>query len=593
MDHNDQVQPEKAEQPAGDRRSWRSWLLFVAKGLAVAVLWGIYLEIISIWMGEPTRHEGMVVIFALEITGFVVAAASVYLLYTKSGGILWRICYSLCWFVFFAFYTGLALVVADHSWTFFPALCVILLLYFSIKSFCAAYLGRKIPRSVGIALVAIPCVLFVGLQILHILGSRMLAHTTRELIAEHCPINSSELQEYYDRAVAKNAGNARCNAGPLLFAAARMLAEYCDSLEQPQSLPYLGTDEIRFDKIYDEGELREIGDFLTACDPFSRLVTTSFSFPGSYIPLKFPHGIEIWSMELPHYQSLSKYTSYLKLKAFYHQGRGENEAALAAIREILQIADTIKDEPLLISQLIRTAIGRGGIEAGAYYIYHAQDVGTINELAGAIAPFCHMFDINKGIMGEIVGVRVLTEESLLSVAFSKELSIYYGFLYYPLISRGWVKYDLAYLLQEHLRIYRLWDEGEKTVAAEIFAHPPSVSWLHPGAALFLPTWKGIATRELHRLTITRCLWAAAQIKIWQLQNGQLPDSLQVIAPEQTWFVTDPVTGDPLRYQIGPTYYLVYGVGQNGVDDGGQFDNEDMAHSPKADVTQDWGIKMRK
>jgi hypothetical protein len=77
--------------------------------------------------------------------------------------------------------------------------------------------------------------------------------------------------------------------------------------------------------------------------------------------------------------------------------------------------------------------------------------------------------------------------------------------------------------------------------------------------------KVIRVEAARRLTVT-----AIALKRYQLRQGSFPPALTSLVPEFISTVPlDPVDGQPLRYRrnAGGTF-LLYSIGENGVDDGG-------------------------
>ena len=75
----------------------------------------------------------------------------------------------------------------------------------------------------------------------------------------------------------------------------------------------------------------------------------------------------------------------------------------------------------------------------------------------------------------------------------------------------------------------------------------------------------ISTETMKRMTIT-----AIALKRYQLKNGNYPASLKLLTPEFISAVPlDPVDGQPLRYRLNADgTFLLYSIGENGKDDGG-------------------------
>lgn len=105
-----------------------------------------------------------------------------------------------------------------------------------------------------------------------------------------------------------------------------------------------------------------------------------------------------------------------------------------------------------------------------------------------------------------------------------------------------------------------------------------------GMIFFAPD-KVIATESIRRLAGT-----AVALKRYQLKHGEWPETLEVMVPEfLTTVPTDPGDGQPLRYrrQSG-NEFLLYTLGDNGKDDGGEAVREDgTTVNPRFQVGNDW------
>jgi hypothetical protein len=90
-------------------------------------------------------------------------------------------------------------------------------------------------------------------------------------------------------------------------------------------------------------------------------------------------------------------------------------------------------------------------------------------------------------------------------------------------------------------------------------------------------------KALQSVVICRSLQLALAVRAFELKTGSLPDLVEELVPTFLPLVlVDPITGSPLKWnrQTG----LIYSVGMNGNDDGGQFDLEKSKIGDK-----DWGI----
>ncbi|HEX3101056.1 MAG TPA: hypothetical protein VHQ01_04665, partial [Pyrinomonadaceae bacterium] len=81
---------------------------------------------------------------------------------------------------------------------------------------------------------------------------------------------------------------------------------------------------------------------------------------------------------------------------------------------------------------------------------------------------------------------------------------------------------------------------------------------------------GIIHRTMSAETSKRIVITAIALKRFQLKHGNFPEKLSELTPEFLASVPlDAVDGNPLRYRRNADgTYLLYSIGQNGVDDGG-------------------------
>lgn len=86
--------------------------------------------------------------------------------------------------------------------------------------------------------------------------------------------------------------------------------------------------------------------------------------------------------------------------------------------------------------------------------------------------------------------------------------------------------------------------------------------VRPMSAVF---YKVMRIETARQMTVT-----AIALKRYQLKNGKNPASLDLLVPEFVAAVpVDPVNGEPLHYRLNSDgTFLLYSVGDNGVDDGG-------------------------
>ncbi|MBN8249493.1 MAG: hypothetical protein J0L84_18865 [Verrucomicrobia bacterium] len=93
--------------------------------------------------------------------------------------------------------------------------------------------------------------------------------------------------------------------------------------------------------------------------------------------------------------------------------------------------------------------------------------------------------------------------------------------------------------------------------------------LHPLAFMMLTAGSRIACRHATDLTRLRAAATACAIERFRQSEGHLPESLEALVPAfMTSVPTDAFTGRSLSYRRLDRGFVVYGVGEDGVDNGG-------------------------
>jgi hypothetical protein len=115
------------------------------------------------------------------------------------------------------------------------------------------------------------------------------------------------------------------------------------------------------------------------------------------------------------------------------------------------------------------------------------------------------------------------------------------------------------------------------------------NWLHPnftGRTLIetsFSAWDGIIQRTMQSVVLNRCLQCVLALRAFEMDEGRLPESLDVLVPKYLPVVPeDPFSGAALRWN--PQTDRIYSVGGDGRDDGGDFDPSRNMKKQK-----DWGL----
>ncbi len=293
---------------------------------------------------------------------------------------------------------------------------------------------------------------------------------------------------------------------------------------------------------------------------------------------------------LPHLTYFRKLAQVYRLRALSELATGQTDAALKDVHACLGLAERIKDEPVLISSLVRIAMLDLAIQpVWEGLTAHRWDESQLSVLQAQFEKIDQFESFAKAMQGERLfayhSIRWTREHptGLAGWLLGRDLS--------HIFSRGrasWLDRSIppGWLYQNQLRVDRFYTEtflptidfphqriSPKAVAAA--SDSTSVTVKNPYnalSAMFIPAL-GNATRK-HACSQIGAEQAAMAcgLERYRLAHGQLPDTLDALVPQ---FLTnvphDVIDGQPLRYRrTAPDQFVLYSIGWNERDDGGQI-----------------------
>lgn len=313
-----------------------------------------------------------------------------------------------------------------------------------------------------------------------------------------------------------------------------------------------------------------------------------------------------WGILVPHLSRIKQTCQRLELKACAELAISQGDKALDDIKLMLYVADTAKDEPFLISYLVRIAsiqITMEPIREGL-----AERRWTDAQLAQLQSWLDHynfLRDLNHPLRAELAGgvltVDLLKKKGLGMLAnfgnYTPGTEPVYGdtriFLdaFGKLIPSGWYdeeKLHYSMLFEDEFR-GSMDEASERVFPSVVNSQMPfgghvngiwSTFWHHETLArLLLPALQGLPKKAAAAQTAVNQAYIACGLERYRLANGQYPDSLDKLAPRYSnQPPNDVITGEPYKYRrTDDGNFLLYSVGWNEKDDGGvpghlQFDD---------------------
>ena len=304
----------------------------------------------------------------------------------------------------------------------------------------------------------------------------------------------------------------------------------------------------------DEKTKARIGAFLAKNAKGIEIIHKALQLPKSRYPIDLEMGP---STLLPHLSKIREAESLLQLKTAFDIENGDRTAALEALLDHLRLANTLSNEPVMISQIVRLAAIQLAVGSAERVVSIAQlSNDEIDTLAAALAEAeTSLADCwERLVMDErttgIALFKMPTHEvmDLIDSDMSGPISIV------VLGARrlvGLWDADLLFYLKTLARVEQL---DQKTFAdalivsdqlnTEIERSNPT----HTISGKLLPNFGNAITKLADARGALRAGRIALAVEKFRAKTGQLPDNLQSLIPDFLKMMPlDPATEKPFRY----------------------------------------------
>lgn len=311
-------------------------------------------------------------------------------------------------------------------------------------------------------------------------------------------------------------------------------------------------------------------------------IQTAVRRPYSQFPI---HYEDNFSALCPHLSKLKSLGRLFALRALTELVAGENDAALRDVETALELSESLKSEPILISGLVRIAI----LEIAMQPIWEGVNGGKWSD--GQLAELqtrLQQIDLLTGYQLSMRGERVFDMALVDYVEDTRKVETLGNDvpgntpelrdLLYDYAPKGWYLLNKVELARMNLELMlptidpreRLY-HPEKVAAYEdqvihqIIGHPKMFL-----ARLIAPAISGAAIKFVLGQTDANFATMACALERYKMKNGHYPDALKALEPDFMDAVShDIMDGQPLRYRRERNSYVLYSIGQNGSDDGGK------------------------
>jgi len=256
----------------------------------------------------------------------------------------------------------------------------------------------------------------------------------------------------------------------------------------------------------------------------------------------------------------------LKLEAHARAHRGDSQGVTAALRALIAASHALEAEPLMVSQLVRLAVG--GIATGTLEDMLGQVDFTDEQLAQLQADV-RQLDLQPGLRRSLLGERVIGSESIRDLAPTGLPTSNEGRALYLKTTRGWIaasEQPFPQAFQQAQLIEQQFREEVGTSPLSRMRSQLTMTVLPTFQVMFQATARGLASSSMADTAIA--------IEQFRRRHGRPPQSLDELVPEFLPAVPiDPFDGQPLRYATDPGGFRIYSIGGNAKDDGGVEGNE--------------------
>jgi hypothetical protein len=317
---------------------------------------------------------------------------------------------------------------------------------------------------------------------------------------------------------------------------------------------------------------------------------------------------------LPHLAAYKKGAQWLSVSSIYNIHTGDINSAINDIESIVWLAQPLRDEPILISQLVRIALVAIPL-SDCWPILQAD--GISEEQLVRLQHALEGLELAGGMVFSLQGERVMSRDAIHELRIrtsSKEIADTLGSLAHsdestdvlkhvpyneeirdtiraaaivPLWRFVWSYEDERHMLEEMEALLKACEESitqhsvvplhdaDRQFARKSDAGGPYQSWHYwvtstlMGAIMKAPL-RACRFETQRELTIT-----AIALKRYQLRHGKYPKGLDELVPEFLREVpVDWMDGQKLRYRPEGEKFVLWSVGDDGKDDGGTPDQTD-------------------
>lgn len=281
----------------------------------------------------------------------------------------------------------------------------------------------------------------------------------------------------------------------------------------------------------------------------------------------------------PNLSEIRKCAFLLRLETVYSAENDDSAKVVSSVESILGTARTLSNEPILISQLVRIAIQNLAASSMEYAMNRTAfsneemlDLGGVFEkaedssgmkraIAGEscfmLSVFGNPLSVSNNMSGGGLPVTPLLGVYKALGIMDKEEVVF-------LDTRK--EYMDAFELPAHKQI-----DAFNAIQSEVDALPRIYVFLRN----LTPAYNRVIVLNVRNIAQIRIVRVALAVQRYRLMKGRLPESLDELVPDFLESVPlDPFDGKQIRYKKLDTGFMIYSIGENRIDDGGEEQPKD-------------------
>jgi Tfp pilus assembly protein PilE len=328
-------------------------------------------------------------------------------------------------------------------------------------------------------------------------------------------------------------------------------------------------------KEWTEADWARIKEYVGAAQDLIQEIRRLAEMGGPAYELDFSKGS---AMELPHLAKLREMARLLRADALLQGHSGNCAEAVEDIVAGFKLSAVVKDEPILISQLVRIAMGGICWDAAQSAL---PPEGIPADLARRLVEYAGRCDYRESFANSFSGEGFMGLEQFDQVregrtgGTTSTMDNLFLSVYGSVFARPWLNMDeetYADTISRMGEISRLPYYEALPQMKEIDTQIEGLPWTREFSRLLLPALTRAIESQARVEAELNLMQIGISVEQYHASTGNYPATLDMISPSLGGSLpVDPFTGESYHYQLSGGSFLLYSVGSNLTDDGGTFD----------------------